>query len=205
MPLHPRPDPRDEAFVAFVAARSRSLQRAAYLMVGDTQRAEDLTQEALVKTYAAWPRLRDPANAEAYCRKAITTTAIGWFRRKAWTHERSVAEPPEPSAGGGAHGVPGHADAVADREALWAALRRLPPRQRAAVVLRYYEDLTEAQTAAAMGCAVGTVKSQVSAAMRRLRADLGPRLATALPGPSDPEVAAGPSGTHDTDDLLETR
>ncbi len=205
MPHHPPPDPRDQAFAAFVVARSGALQRAAYLMVGDAQRAEDLTQEALVKTYAAWSRLRDPANAEAYCRRAITTTAISWFRRKGWSHERSVAHPPEPTAAGGARGVPGHADAVADREALWAALRRLPPRQRAAVVLRYYEDLTEVQTAAAMGCAVGTVKSQVSAAVRRLRADLGPRLTGVLPDRDEPAAPAAPARPHDTDDLLETR
>jgi len=153
-------------FVEFVAARSGALHRAAYLMVGDEQLAQDLVQEALTKTYAAWPRLRDPGNAEAYTRKAITTTAIGWFRRKGWNNERAVAAPPDrPESAAD--------DLIAQREWLWQALQRLPARQRAALVLRYYEDQTEAQTAAAMGCAVGTVKSQVSAGLRKLREQLG--------------------------------
>ena len=156
-------------FREFVAARSPALQRAAYLMVGEVSLAEDLVQEALTKTYVAWPRLRDKANAEAYTRKAITTTAISWFRRKGWRNER-------PTGSVGADSVPGlddHADTVTQSAWLWEALLDLPVRQRAAVVLRYYEDLTEAQTADAMGCAVGTVKSQVSAALAKLRERLG--------------------------------
>jgi RNA polymerase sigma-70 factor (sigma-E family) len=154
------------AFAEFVAARSGALHRAAYLMVGDVGLAQDLVQEALTKTYVAWPRLRDPANAEAYTRKAITTTAITWFRKKSWYGERPTAVMPE-----GANA--GHSDDVAVRTSLMHALGQLPPRQRAAIVLRYYEDLTEAQTAAAMDCAVGTVKSQVAAGLAKLRALLG--------------------------------
>lgn len=161
-----------DAFAGFVAARSGALHRAAYLMVGDAGLAQDLVQEALTKTYVAWPRLRDPGNAEAYTRKAITTTAISWFRRRSWS-ERPTDRLPE-TAGASP------ADAVDERAWLWQALLELPVRQRAAVVLRYYEDLTEAQTAAAMGCAVGTVKSQVSAALRKLRERLGDD-ATLLP------------------------
>ncbi|UAL31684.1 SigE family RNA polymerase sigma factor [Nocardioides rotundus] len=153
------------AFGDFAIARSAALHRAAYLMVGDVQLAQDLVQEALTTTYVAWPRLRDPANAEAYARKVISTTAITWFRRRSWG-ERPTDELPEPH-------LDGLADQVARHETLWAALQQLPPRQRVAVVLRYYEDLTEAQTAAAMDCAVGTVKSQVSAALRTLRRELG--------------------------------
>lgn len=152
-------------FVEFATARSRALQRAAYLMVGDPGLAQDLVQEALTKTYLAWPRLRDAGNAEAYTRKAITSTAISWFRRKAWT-ERPAAELPE-------SGRPSHETTVAESSWLWAAMLELPVRQRAAIVLRYYEDLTEAQTAEAMGCAVGTVKSQVSAGLTKLRERLG--------------------------------
>jgi RNA polymerase sigma-70 factor (sigma-E family) len=154
------------AFAEFAAARARSLHRAAYLMVGDPQLAQDLVQEALTKTYVAWPRLRDPHNAEAYCRKAITTTAISWFRRKGWNNERPTETLPEGTLGG-------HDTTVADRDQVWRALQALPPRQRAALVLRFYEDLTEAQTAAAMGCASGTVKSQVSAGLAKLRDRLG--------------------------------
>jgi len=153
-------------FPEFVAARGAALQRAAYLMVGDAALAQDLVQEALTKTYVAWPRLRDVANAEAYTRKAITSTALSWFRRKGWNAERSTDRPPELT-------VADHAERVATSASVWAALQALPARQRVAVVLRFYDDLTEAQTAAAMGCAVGTVKSQVSAALTKLRARLG--------------------------------
>ena len=166
--LQPRDRSRDRAdFAELVSARSAALHRAAYLMVGDVGLAQDLVQEALTKTWVAWPRLRDIGNAEAYTRRAITTTAISWMRRKGWAGERSTDAPPD-------RGTPGHEDGVASREWLWAALQGLPPRQRAAIVLRYYEDLTEAQTADAMGCAVGTVKSQVSAGLARLRDRLGP-------------------------------
>ena len=153
-------------FPEFVAARGGALQRAAYLMVGEAALAQDLVQEALTKTYVAWPRLRDPANAEAYTRKVITTTALSWFRRKGWSAERATAVLPESP-------TPSHDDAVTTSALLWQCLGELPARQRVAVVLRYYEDLTEAQTAEAMGCAVGTVKSQVSAALTKLRARLG--------------------------------
>ena len=157
------------AFADFVAARSASLQRAAYLMVGDVGLAQDLVQEALTKTYVAWPKLRDPANADAYTRKAITTTAITWFRRKSWAGERATGVLPERSGGG-------HADEVAVRTSLMQALGQLPPRQRAVIVLRYYEDLTEAQAAAVLGCAVGTVKSQASAGLAKLRSLMGDEL-----------------------------
>jgi RNA polymerase sigma-70 factor (sigma-E family) len=157
---------RREEFTEFVHGRSPALHRAAYLMVGEVSLAQDLVQEALVKTYAAWPRLRHKGNAEAYCRKAITTTAITWFRRKGWQNERPEGVLPE-------RPTTGHEDGAVQSEWLWSCLQRLPVRQRAAIVLRYYEDLTEAQTAEAMGCAVGTVKSQVSAGLTKLREQLG--------------------------------
>lgn len=160
-------------FEEFVAARSPSLQRAAYLMVGERGLAQDLVQEALTKTYVAWPRLREAANAEAYTRKVITTTAISWFRRKSWSSERPTGFLPEVSH-------PGHADASNQSAWLWEALQSLPVRQRAAIVLRYYEDLTEQQTATAMGCATGTVKSQVSSGLAKLRTRLGDSAADVL-------------------------
>ncbi|KAB2810765.1 SigE family RNA polymerase sigma factor [Pimelobacter simplex] len=156
------------AFAEFVAARSASLHRAAYLMVGDVGLAQDLVQEALTKTYVAWPRLRHVGAAEAYTRKAITTTAITWFRKRSWS-ERATEVLPEKADGG-------HADAVVVRHSLLAALAELPPRQRAVIVLRYYEDLSERQTAEALGCAVGTVKSQASAGLTRLRTLMGDEL-----------------------------
>ncbi len=153
------------AYSDLVTARSRSLFHTAYLMVGDYQLAQDLLQESLVKTYVAWPRLRDVTKAEAYTRRTIVNTAISWRRRRSF-HERPVDVLPD-------SGVADRVEEVATREALWAQLRLLPPRQRAAIVLRYYHDLTEAQTAEAMGCSVGAVKSQTSAALRRLRDRMG--------------------------------
>jgi RNA polymerase sigma-70 factor (sigma-E family) len=154
-------------FAEYVAARTPALQRAAYLMVGDVGLAQDLVQEALIRTYAAWTRLREPANAEAYTRRAITTIAIDWSRRRARSAERPTGRPPDIPA-------EGHADRVDDHTWLWQCLLQLPVRQRVAIVLRYYEDLTEVQTAEAMGCPVGTVKSTVSAGMAKLRALVGP-------------------------------
>ena len=153
------------AFSEFVDTRSSALFRTAYLMVGDHQLAQDLLQEALVKTLIAWPRLRDRANVDAYTRRIIVTTSISWRRRRSF-HERPSSDLPETL----------DADPVEDlvtHDAVIAALRTVPPRQRAAIVLRYYQDLTEAQTADAMGCSVGAVKSQVAAGLARLRRELG--------------------------------
>lgn len=155
------------AFAEFVAARSAALHRTAYLMVGERQLAQDLLQEALTKTYVAWPRLRDPAKAEAYTRKAITTTAITWYRRRSWGERPTDVVPEQQRAD--------HVDDLTTRELLWDALQSLPPRQRAAIVLRFYEDLSEARTAELLGCAPGTVKSQVHAGLRKLRDHLGER------------------------------
>ena len=153
------------AFSEFVESRSSSLFRTAYLMVGDHQLAQDLLQEALVKTLIAWPRLRDRANAEAYTRRIVVTTSISWRRRRSF-HERPIGTLPE-------RVDPDPVESVVTRDAVLTALLTVPPRQRAAIVLRYYEDLTEAQTAGVMGCTVGAVKSQVAAGLKRLREALG--------------------------------
>jgi RNA polymerase sigma-70 factor (sigma-E family) len=158
------------AFTEFMSARSATLFRVAYLIVGDHQLAQDLLQESLIKTYVAWPRLRDVSSAEAYARKTIVTTAISWRRRRSF-HERPTDVLPDTA-------VPDPGEAVTTHASMVAQLRTLPPRQRAAIVLRYYEDLSEAQTAEVMGCSVGAVKSQVSTGLGRLRdrsgADLYP-------------------------------
>jgi RNA polymerase sigma-70 factor (sigma-E family) len=156
------------AFSDLVATRSTALLRTAYLVVGDHQLAQDLVQESLVKTYVAWPRLRDVTKAEAYARRTIVTTAISWRRRRSFHEHPVLAIPEQPQ--------PDRTDALATQDLLWAQVRALPPRQRAALVLRYYEDLSEADTAQLMGCAVGTVKSQVSAGLDRLRQRMGPDL-----------------------------
>jgi RNA polymerase sigma-70 factor (sigma-E family) len=157
-----------DAFCDFVASRSGALFRLAYLLLGDHQLAQDLVQESLARVYVAWPRLRDVANAEAYTRRVITTTAISWRRRRSF-HERP-AEVVREVAG---------RDQVSDlvvHEVLWAHLLELPPRQRAAIVLRHWMDLSEAQAAEAMGCSVGAVKSSTSAGLKRLRERIGPDL-----------------------------
>lgn len=166
------------AFSDFVTARSASLFRTAYLVMGDYQLAQDLVQESLVRAYVAWPRLRDVGKAEAYTRRIMVTTAISWRRRRSF-HERPVDRVPE---------IPG-ADATAQVEArdeLWAELRRLPPRQRAAVVLRFCEDQSEVQTAELMDCSVGTVKRQVFVALGKLRTQLSADLLP--PTPQEPLV-----------------
>jgi RNA polymerase sigma-70 factor (sigma-E family) len=153
------------AFSEFVEARSASLFRTAYLMVGDHQLAQDLLQEALVKTLMAWPRLHDRANLEPYTRRIIVTTSISWRRRRSF-HERPSDTLPEAVGTDPVDGIVTH-------DAVVAALLTVPPRQRAAIVLRYYQDLTEAQTAEVLGCSVGAVKSQVAAGLKRLRESLG--------------------------------
>ena len=155
-------DPRDvAAFTDFADTHAAELFRTAYLVVGDHQLAEDLVQEALVKTYVAWSRIRDHGKATSYARKAVVTIAISWRRRRSFHERPQQALPETPTAD--------PVDGAGLRDGLWQELAFLPPRQRASIVLRYYEDLSEAQTAEVMGCSIGTVKSQVSAALTRLR------------------------------------
>jgi RNA polymerase sigma-70 factor (sigma-E family) len=147
-------------FDEFVATRSQVLLRTAYLLTGDHGQAEDLLQTALAKSWFAWGRI-DGA-PEPYVRRVLATTYATWWRRR-WRGERPTGELPDRPAPAGS--------AVEDRDALWRALDQLPRRQRAVVVLRYYEDLSEAETAAALGISPGTVKSQASKALAALRGD----------------------------------
>lgn len=147
-----------ESFEEFVAARRPALLRTAYLMTGSHEDAEDLVQVALVKAVPHWRKISD--RPEPYVRRILARESVSRWRRRRW-REVGTAEMPE----GGASDVD-----VAEREDLRRALLALAPRQRAVVVLRYYEDLTEAQTADALGITVGTVKSQASDALARLRA-----------------------------------
>ena len=147
----------------FVAARWTRLLRTAYLLVQDWQAAEDLTQAALVKAWLAWPRL--DGDPEAYVRKIIVTTHVSWWRRRGRRQEITTSQLPERPGPGS------DMDAVDDRDAVWRALGRLPAGQRAVVVLRFFEDMTEAQVASLLGCSTGTVKSQTSRALAKLRVD----------------------------------
>lgn len=159
---------RDD-FDAFVAARSTRLLRTAYLLTHDRSLAEDLLQTALAKAWFAWGRI-DGA-PEAYVRRIMVNTYATWWRRR-WNGEEPTETLPERHGAGDRAGD--RAGQVDDRTDLWRALGRLPKRQRAVVVLRFYEDLSEADTAELLGCTVGTVKSQASKALAKLRLD--PRL-----------------------------
>jgi RNA polymerase sigma-70 factor (sigma-E family) len=151
----------DEDFAEFVGARWPSLYRLAYLLAASPTGAEDLLQTTLEKAYMNWARIGRMEYAEAYVRRMLANTMAS-SRRRAWTGEQPYGEVPE-TAGDSAE-MP-----VLDRSMLWPLVCALPARQRAVIVLRYYEDLTEAQIADVLGCATGTVKSQSSAAIGALR------------------------------------
>ena len=164
-------DDWERDFAGYVAARSRLLCTTAYLLCGDWHRAEDLTQTALAKLYVAWRRIDRRESVDAYARKVVVRASLDEHRRP-WRRERAVAELPD---------VPGPADRADDRMDLLAALARLPARQRAVVVLRYWNDLTVAETAAALGITEGTVKSAASRGLTALRGVL-----------QDPRTGAAP-------------
>jgi RNA polymerase sigma-70 factor (sigma-E family) len=153
----------DDEFTEFVHAVWPGLYRTAYLMLGDHQLAEDLVQTSLAKTYASWRKVKEPAAAPAYARVVLANTAASWFRRRSWRNEHPTETLPE----GATHGDPSTRPAVVD------ALRTLAPRQRAVIVLRYYDDLSVREVATALGISEGTVKSQTSDALARLRTQLG--------------------------------
>jgi RNA polymerase sigma-70 factor (sigma-E family) len=154
---------RDEAaFVEFAQAARGQLRRTAYLLCGDWDRASDHVQEGLIRVYVAWPRLKRAGGEHAYARKAVVSAFLDSARRRSSTEvpteqDRELASTQDV------------AESVALRTALGSALAKLPPRQRACVVLRYFDDLSVADTAAALGCSEGTVKSQTSRALDALR------------------------------------
>jgi RNA polymerase sigma-70 factor (sigma-E family) len=153
--------PRDDEFAAFVAARYRALVRTGLLLTGDTGHAEDLTQSALIRTYLAWGRLREPANAEAYARRTLVRLALR-ARQRRWTAEVATAQIPE----GGAGPLAGNDDLALD---VRRALAALPAAQRAVLVLRYLDDQSESETARLLGISPGTVKSRSARGLARLR------------------------------------
>jgi RNA polymerase sigma-70 factor (sigma-E family) len=136
-------------FEEFVTFRSARLLRAAYQLTHDWAQAEDLMQTALAKAWRAWSRLSGEADPEPYVRKIMFNTYASWWRRR-WTHEAPTADLPEHAE------VPGPDVAVGERDEVWRAIGRLPKRQRAVIVLRYFEDMTEAQSADVLGCSIGT-------------------------------------------------
>ncbi len=155
----------EDGFTDFVLTHSAALFRTAYLMTGDYQRAEDLLQTTLVRVYQRWPRVKAMDWPLAYARKVLVSQEASWWRRRS-SHETTLLLLDEPVRGD-------RTEEVAEHERVWRAVLSLPARQRAVTVLRYYEDLSEAQIAEALDIAPGTVKSHGHAASRRLAAMLG--------------------------------
>ncbi|WP_435868951.1 SigE family RNA polymerase sigma factor [Actinomadura coerulea] len=152
---------RHEEFREYVVERGPVLLRAATQLTSDRAEAEDLLQAALAKTYLAWDRIEDRSALDGYVRRAMVNTQISWWRRRKLDVYPTDQLPERP--------VEDHTDRSEMRDALGRALSRLPERQRLAVMLRYYEDMSEREIAEVLGVSVGTVKSTVSRAMSRLR------------------------------------
>lgn len=153
----------DGEFREYVTSRSRALHRAAYLLTGNIADAEDLVQSALAKTYQAWNRIEDRNALDGYVRRAMVNTHISWWRRRRLDEYPTDEIPDQPVTDDA-----GDADL---QDTLRRAIDRLPQRMRAAVMLRFYQDMTEAEVAGVLGVSQGTVKSTVSRAVAKLRAD----------------------------------
>ena len=154
------PDPRDAAYVEYVAARQAHLRRIAYAVCGDWHRADDVLQTALTKLYLAWPRLRDDTSPDAYVRRIIVRADIDEHRRP-WRRERAGLEGHDAAAD---PGLP-----VEERSELFEALQTLPAMQRKTVLLRYWLGLSVAETALELGIGEGTVKSHASRGLASLQ------------------------------------
>lgn len=153
----------DAEFCEYVASRNRALLHSAYLLTGNRADAEDLVQAALAKTYQAWNRIEDRRALDGYVRRAIVNTHISWWRRRRVDEFPTDVVPDLP--------VVDPALDADEHDCVRRAVERLPQRMRAAVVLRFFADLTEAEVAAILGVSQGTVKSTVSRAVAKLRAD----------------------------------
>jgi RNA polymerase sigma-70 factor (sigma-E family) len=165
---------RDVEFEAWLVAREPALQRTSHLLTGNVHTAQDLVQDTLAKVYLSWDRIRDHNNVDGYARKILLNEFRTAWRRPVRRREQvTEAVPDLPAAA-----EPGY-DGL--HEAVWRFVCSLPPKQRAVVVLRFYEQLTEAEIAGLMGISVGTVKSQSSRALAALRSAL----------PDHPELTAG--------------
>jgi RNA polymerase sigma-70 factor (sigma-E family) len=156
----------DREFDEFVRSRSTGLLRVAYLLTGDRHAAEDLLQEVLEQMYVRWRHIRGAP--EAYARRILVNRSINRWRRR--------GRRPEAALGDIDVGLPDHSDGIVVRDAVVNALKDLPPRQRAVVVLRYLDDLPVNEVAAALECSEGTVKSNAARGLDKLRAVLGPVL-----------------------------
>jgi RNA polymerase sigma-70 factor (sigma-E family) len=157
----------EQEFAEYFAARREAVRRTAYALCGDWHRADDLAQTAFVALHRRWRKIRDRGALDAYVRRTLVRAMIDETRRP-WRRERFVEEMPEVASTDGEVG-----DAVATRSALLDGLRRVPPRQRAVLVLRFLEGLDVAAVAEALKCSEGTVKSQTARGLATLRDVLG--------------------------------
>lgn len=152
----------------FANARLQSLLRFAVMLTGDPHTAADLVQETMIRVHLKWRHVVASQTPERYVRRMLTNAYID-MRRGSWLRRVVLrAQPAEPPA------VPDHADANADRDQMWMWLSRLPSRQRAAIVLRYYEGFPDNEIAEVLGCAVGTVRAAISRALATLRVEVRP-------------------------------
>jgi RNA polymerase sigma-70 factor (sigma-E family) len=152
----------DQDFAAFVAARGTSLFRLACLLTGSPTEADDLVQDSLEKVYLRWSRVSGAEAPYPYVRRLMVNTLVSTHRRRARRAEVLHAAPPEAP-------VESRERAVVDHEQVWPLVLALPAKQRAVIVLRYYEDLSEQQIADVLGCSTGSVKSQAHDALAALR------------------------------------
>jgi RNA polymerase sigma-70 factor (sigma-E family) len=153
----------DQSFTDFVSAEQAALLRLAVLLAGDRGQAEDLVQTALMKCYRHWGRITRSGSPTAYVRRALVTTNTSWRRRLSSTEQVMETLPDQADP---------HPPLEPEDEDLRRALRALPPRMRTAVVLRFYEDLSEQRTAELMGCSASAVNTQTTRALQRLRASV---------------------------------
>jgi RNA polymerase sigma-70 factor (sigma-E family) len=151
-------------FEEFVISRAAALLRLAVLLSGDTYLAEDLLQTVLTRSYQRWEQIKAADQPEAYVKRMLVNEHLSWRRRRASRELPIATAPPETAT------VTDYADGHADRDVVWAMLARLPRRQRAVLVLRYYEDLADEQIAVLLGCSPATVRSNAKRALDALRA-----------------------------------
>ncbi|EIF01048.1 SigE family RNA polymerase sigma factor [Saccharomonospora glauca] len=164
----------DDEFAEYFAAKRDSVRRTAYLLCGDWHRADDLAQTAFVSLHRRWRRIRDRTAVDAYLRKTLVRAAIDESRRP-WRREQHTDEVPEPR---GTDTGDALAERVSTREDLLAGLAKVPSKQRAVLVLRYFEGLDVSSVARALGCSEGNVKSQTARGLANLRAVLGEEVDT---------------------------
>jgi RNA polymerase sigma-70 factor (sigma-E family) len=178
-----RPERRRVAFEQFVAEATGGLLRTAYLVTGDAGHAEDLVQETLLQIARRWPRVLSMESPQGYARKILVNSALdGSKRRSRHRAELEAQTSPDGNRRWESEISGGVFAQVDQRIEMIRALAELPPRQRAALVLRYFDDLSESEVASTLGCSIGTVKSTTSRALEKMRALVPEREATSAPG-----------------------